>query len=156
MTAQLLYKQIKEEEKATTAKIQKLFAVAMSNKGLLAKVDKATNSCSASKNPPKEVSKLFEKALATAKKNFAKQYPAAIINVSLTYAQVKGKWRATPVVGCGLKLKSMGGGSYVVKKGDTLWGIAKDHYGSGGLWTEIAAANKKSVTSKGNFILAGV
>jgi nucleoid-associated protein YgaU len=34
-----------------------------------------------------------------------------------------------------------GGGSYVVKKGDTLYGISRSHYGDGKQWQKIAAAN---------------
>ncbi len=33
------------------------------------------------------------------------------------------------------------GGTYKVKKGDTLFGIARTHYGDGKQWTKIAAAN---------------
>ena len=33
------------------------------------------------------------------------------------------------------------GGSYTVKKGDTLFGIAKTAYGNGNQWQRIAAAN---------------
>lgn len=33
------------------------------------------------------------------------------------------------------------GGSYTVKKGDTLFGIAKSRYGNGNQWQRIAAAN---------------
>ena len=33
------------------------------------------------------------------------------------------------------------GGTYVVKKGDTLFHIAKEHYGDGKQWQRIAAAN---------------
>jgi len=32
-------------------------------------------------------------------------------------------------------------GSYTIKKGDTLWKIAADHYGDGKKWHEIADAN---------------
>lgn len=32
-------------------------------------------------------------------------------------------------------------GSYTVKKGDTLFGIARQHYGSGAQWQRIANAN---------------
>lgn len=32
-------------------------------------------------------------------------------------------------------------GSHVVKKGDTLYGIARKHYGDGKQWTKIASAN---------------
>src|SRR5688572_24273795 len=34
-----------------------------------------------------------------------------------------------------------GGGSYVVKKGDTLFGIARQTYGNGNQWQRIASAN---------------
>lgn len=33
------------------------------------------------------------------------------------------------------------GGTYTVKKGDTLFSIAKARYGSGGQWQKIASAN---------------
>ena len=33
------------------------------------------------------------------------------------------------------------GGSYTVKKGDTLFSIAKSHYGNGNQYTKIVAAN---------------
>jgi nucleoid-associated protein YgaU len=36
---------------------------------------------------------------------------------------------------------STGGGSYTVKKGDTLFSIAKQSYGSGKDWQRIVAAN---------------
>jgi 5'-nucleotidase/UDP-sugar diphosphatase len=32
-------------------------------------------------------------------------------------------------------------GTYTVKKGDTLFGIARQHYGNGGQWQRIANAN---------------
>ena len=41
----------------------------------------------------------------------------------------------TPVVQAGAA------GTYTVKKGDTLFGIARQHYGSGGQWQRIANAN---------------
>ena len=41
----------------------------------------------------------------------------------------------TPAAGAGA------GGSYVVKKGDTLFGIAKTAYGNGNQWQRIASAN---------------
>jgi|GEM_PF-1581358 len=34
-----------------------------------------------------------------------------------------------------------GGTTYIVQKGDTLWSIARRHYGDGRRWTDIAAAN---------------
>jgi nucleoid-associated protein YgaU len=34
-----------------------------------------------------------------------------------------------------------GGGAYTVKRGDTLYKIAREHYGDGKAWNRIAAAN---------------
>ena len=36
---------------------------------------------------------------------------------------------------------TMAGGSYTVKRGDTLYGIARQRYGDGKQWTKIAQAN---------------
>lgn len=36
---------------------------------------------------------------------------------------------------------AIGGGSYTVKKGDTLYSIARQRYGDGKQWTKIASAN---------------
>lgn len=33
------------------------------------------------------------------------------------------------------------GGSYTIRKGDTLWSIAARHYGDGKMWTQIVDAN---------------
>lgn len=38
--------------------------------------------------------------------------------------------------------------TYTVKKGDTLWGIAKKYYKNGSKWTYIAKANKISTTNQ--------
>ena len=36
---------------------------------------------------------------------------------------------------------TISGGSYTVKKGDTLYGIARNRYGDGKQWSKIASAN---------------
>jgi len=36
---------------------------------------------------------------------------------------------------------TVGGGSYTVQKGDTLFKIAREHYGEASAWRKIAAAN---------------
>lgn len=41
----------------------------------------------------------------------------------------------------------LGGQSYTIRRGDTLWGIAKSKYGSGGLWSEIWNNNKGNLRS---------
>jgi len=43
----------------------------------------------------------------------------------------------TPTGGAG----SLASGSYTVKKGDTLYGIARQRYGDGKQWNKIASAN---------------
>jgi 5'-nucleotidase/UDP-sugar diphosphatase len=48
---------------------------------------------------------------------------------------------ATPVVASASEFGSIEGGTYTVKKGDTLYRIAKAHYGSGKQWRKIATAN---------------
>ncbi|MGC1497924.1 MAG: LysM peptidoglycan-binding domain-containing protein [Sulfitobacter sp.] len=156
MSGQTLLKELQKEEIKVAKDVKKMINVAISDKGLLNEVDKATVSCSVSKTPPKEISKLFEAALTKSRKSLKSYYPAANVNAKLKYNQKNGKWRAVVETTCGLKLKTLGGKSYTVQMGDTLWGIAKNHYGVGGVWTEIASANKKSIDSKGNFILAGV
>lgn len=41
----------------------------------------------------------------------------------------------------------LGGQSYTIRKGDTLWGIAKSKYGNGGLWSEIWNNNRGNLRS---------
>ena len=47
----------------------------------------------------------------------------------------------TPAYSSSGASSSLGGGSYTVKKGDTLYGIARTHYGDGKQWQKIASAN---------------
>ncbi len=47
---------------------------------------------------------------------------------------------------------AVSGKTYVVKAGDTLWGIAQRTYGNGNQWKKIAAANP---SIKGNDIKVG-
>ncbi len=41
----------------------------------------------------------------------------------------------------------LGGQSYTIRKGDTLWGIARSKYGNAGLWSEIWNNNKGNLRS---------
>lgn len=50
---------------------------------------------------------------------------------------------------------SRGGGTHVVKRGDTLWRIAQATYGSGRHWRDIANANPTRVFRNGDLILVG-
>ena len=68
---------------------------------------------------------------------------------SYTAAPVQPVYDSAPVVASAVSpayssnssSSSLGGGSYVVKKGDTLYGIARTHYGDGKKWQQIASAN---------------
>lgn len=44
---------------------------------------------------------------------------------------------------------------YVVKRGDSLWNIAKKHYGNGSQWRKIYNKNKKVIGSNPNLIRPG-
>ncbi len=48
-----------------------------------------------------------------------------------------------------------GGGTYIVQRGDTLWGIARQAYGQGSLYTHIRDANPDKVFDNGNLIFTG-
>ena len=48
---------------------------------------------------------------------------------------------ATPAAAVTQTPTESAGSSYTVKKGDTLFHIAKEHYGDGKKWQQIAAAN---------------
>jgi nucleoid-associated protein YgaU len=63
-----------------------------------------------------------------------------------TRRPLKGVWRgrASAAAGCAAAGASIPlPGWYVVAKGDTLWGIARQHYGAGRRYKRIAAANRR-------------
>lgn len=45
--------------------------------------------------------------------------------------------------------------TYVVKRGDNLWNIAKKHYGNGNQWKKIYNKNRKVIGSNPNLIYPG-
>jgi 5'-nucleotidase len=72
--------------------------------------------------------------------------PAYTPAPSYTAAPVQPVYDSAPVVASAVSpgyssTATLAGGSYVVKKGDTLYGIARTHYGDGKQWQKIAAAN---------------
>ena len=73
--------------------------------------------------------------------------PAYTPAASFTPVPAQPVYDSAPVVasavtpGYGGSTGETAGGSYVVKKGDTLYGIARTHYGDGKQWQKIASAN---------------
>jgi 5'-nucleotidase len=73
--------------------------------------------------------------------------PAYTPAPSYTPAPAQPVYDSAPVVASAVQpaysnsSAALGGGTYVVKKGDTLYGIARTHYGDGKQWQKIAAAN---------------
>ena len=47
----------------------------------------------------------------------------------------------TPAASASVPVSGTAGGTYVVKKGDTMFSIAKQAYGNGNQWQKIAQAN---------------
>ena len=74
--------------------------------------------------------------------------PAYTAAPSYTPAPAQPVYDSTPVVASAVTPAYSsnsgamgGGGTYVVKKGDTLYGISRTHYGDGKQWQKIVAAN---------------
>ncbi|KAA3596569.1 MAG: DUF4157 domain-containing protein, partial [Calditrichaeota bacterium] len=53
------------------------------------------------------------------------------------------------------QFEEKGGGSYTIVKGDSLWKIAKNTYGSGLYWVNIKKANPNKVSKGGDLIFVG-
>jgi nucleoid-associated protein YgaU len=51
--------------------------------------------------------------------------------------------------------RQVGGQDYVIKLGDTLWGIATRTYGEGRYWRDIMKVNPKEVANGGDLIITG-
>lgn len=145
---------IKKAEKAYAQELSKLLTAALRTKDVQKKADAKTNS--SSKKAPTEVVKLFEASLKNALKKLPSKYEGLKLAPKITYQQKGAQWIASVTTTATFTMTSAGGASYVVKPGDTLWGISKSFYGAGRYWPAIAAENSAAVKSKGNFILAGV
>ena len=57
--------------------------------------------------------------------------------------------------GAGSEEEASSGQTYTVKSGDNLWNIAKQHYGSGAMYTKIYEANKDLIGGNPNLIFPG-
>ncbi len=73
-----------------------------------------------------------------------------VIKTSSTSGTKKGSAKPSPKDTTNPKNK----GVYVVKRGDTLWGIAKRYYGNGRLYTKIFSANRDKIKNP-NLIYPG-
>jgi hypothetical protein len=73
-----------------------------------------------------------------------------VIKTSSTSGTAKGSAKPSPKDTTNPKNK----GVYVVKRGDTLWGIAKRYYGNGRLYTKIFNANRDKIKNP-NLIYPG-
>jgi LysM repeat protein len=154
MAANPLASHMKKEEQLFADEIIKSVNKALQNKDIQKKVDAETNS--SSRTPPKQVIAIFDAVLAKEQKRISKQYSGLSVTMSVSYKMEGACWKASVTATSSYPLVKRGGSNYVVKPGDTLWAIAERTYGSGYYWTEIEKANKAAVSSKGNFILAGV
>lgn len=156
MGANPYLKDIEKHEKLYSAELGKHLTKILRAKDVQKKADALTNSSSAGKVPPKPILKVFETALDKALKSLPRKYGGLVILPKVTYEQKGTSWLATATAEATFKMVSVGGATYKVQPGDTLWDISKAKYGAGMYWPAIAAANPKLVKSRGNFILAGV
>lgn len=143
----------KEEKKrsdALTTSINK----ALSASSFLSKVDKATKDKPNTPKPPSDISKLFDKALSDAVKAGTRTYGGMTVDTEMQYKVEKDKWRATATADAKFVKKKISSKTVTVKTGDTLFKLAKSHYGDGVYYPVIADANPKQVKFKGDFIVA--
>ena len=145
---------IAKHEKLFATELDKLLTKAVRAKDVQKKADALTDQSTS--KIPKPIQKVFDQALDKAVAGLPKKYQGLDIRVYPSFEMKDAQWIATVSTTAWFKLKSIGGSKYRVKPGDTLWDIAKSHYGAGLYWPVIAAANEKVVKSKGNFILAHV
>lgn len=107
---------------------------------LLAVLTALATGCATKKDPPPASAALDVAptgGLATATPAYGSPQPSMYTPPSPAYAP------PTPVVTADPTRDSRpaGGQTYTVQKGDTLYKIARDHYGDPKQWTRIAAAN---------------
>lgn len=144
---------VKEEDKRS-AELEKAINKALTSSSNLAKIDKATTSPPEPAYPPPPVAKLFDKIVADAVKAATSSFKGMDIKTSVQYKIDKQKWRASATATATFVRKKVGAKKIVVKKGDTLFNIAKAHYGDGVYYPIIAENNPNQVKFKGNFIVA--
>lgn len=146
----------KEETKATK-EVTRLVNQSLNSKNVLSDIDAiAEKSKAKGKSIPKEVEKSYFKFAEIAIKLIKNSFPGMDFGVQLTFSQTKEKWRAKAFVLAAYRKKNIGSKTHTIKTGETLFDIAKKHYGDGAYYRVIAEANPKKVKLNGDFIIAGM
>lgn len=148
-----LEKIIADAEKEIGKDLSERFTKAVQARDVQAKADKETKS--SDKKCPKEVQAVFDAALSAEMTKVQRDYKDVQYSPDMTF-KMKGKqWIASVKTEAALEREKKGGSSYVVKEGDTVFGIAEQHYGSGAYWPAIEDENP-FIVSKGDFIVCSM
>lgn len=148
-----LEKIIADAEKEIGKELSERFTKAVQARDVQAKADKETKS--SDKKCPREVQAVFDAALSAEMTRVQREYRDVQYSPDMTF-KMKGKqWIATVKTEAALDREKRGGSSYVVREGDTVFGIAEQHYGSGAYWPAIEEENP-FIISKGDFIVCSM
>ena len=148
-----LEKIIADAEKEIGKELSERFTKAVQARGVQAQADKETNS--SDKKCPKEVQAVFDTALSAEMTKVQREYKDVQYSPDMSF-KMKGKqWIASVKTEAALDREKRGGSSYVVSEGDTVFGIAEKHYGSGAYWPAIEDENP-FIVSKGDFIVCSM
>lgn len=148
-----LEKIIADAEKEIGKDLSERFTKAVQARAVQAQADKETNS--SDKKCPKEVQSVFDAALSAEMTKVQREYRDVQYSPDMSF-KMKGKqWIASVKTEAALDREKRGGSSYVVNEGDTVFGIAEKHYGSGAYWPAIEEENP-FIVSKGDFIVCSM
>lgn len=150
MSMKDLEKIIADAEKEIGKDLSERFTKAVQDRSVQSKADKETNS--SDKKCPKEVQAVFDAALSAEMTKVQRDYKDVQYSPDMTF-KMKGKqWIASVKTDAALAREKRGGASHVVSEGETVFGIAEKHYGSGAYWPAIEDENP-FIVSKGDFIV---
>jgi hypothetical protein len=153
MSLKELEKIIADTEKELGKELSDRFTKAVQARDVQAKADKETNS--SDKKCPREVQAVFDAALSAEMTKVQRDYKDVQYSPDMT-TKMKGKqWIASVKTDASLAREKRGGASHVVKEGETVFGIAEKHYGSGAYWPAIEDENP-FIVSKGDFIVCSM
>jgi phage tail protein X len=156
MPSSISKKILSDQVRRLTIEAEDLAQKAVSSKPFLKAVQQNTNASQATGLPPEPVLSMFRDKLADVSADFRKRNRGTSVTWIENYKMVGKQWTLKVAADVIIRTKIKGGSNYVIRKGDTLWDIAKATYGSGAYWPEIEYANKGLVKSGGKFIVAGV